>query len=527
MNLKLTTPKETFDYAFQEPYNEVFSIRRSVDDTDGFTTLLSAGKSLGSDNFDDIKCLVIKNTSNAVLEIQMAGRWYENTTSATLDTANASRYMSWLLRANEFIYLPGIRMVGYDTDTSAANAGVVTDKTGYAVDSGNLYVDSGTTLAENVENSDTEFNVTNGTVFKVGDFIQIGINDTTATQIEILKVLKVTDTAGDGAFTPANLVVERGLNGTSAADKDAQTNGTSGAVSGAKVYLPIFNLQTKYNKYTLVQTNEGGRFHCSNLLGYGRNATDACFGIVPGSVAIKFYNKAYQELGLSGVSNSSTSGLSASTLYGFNITVDGGSEFTDLSFTTDSSNVNWGGSNGILAKIQSALNTQFKTYGSNLFEKKVNVSLINGDVRFTSDSRLSTSAIALGNATGSGGVANFFSVGRVPAIGNIETAVIPFLPSDEKYTKGGLTVKKNTSSFTYDDGHGNLVGGLARGSINYETGGINISGPSNAELVVSLIHDSAHAGGNHYGDFANVITSISARAINPRLNPVVELVGVK
>ena len=42
--------------------------------------------------------------------------------------------------------------------------------------------------------------------------------------------------------TTNNLTVERALYGTSAADKDAQTNATSGAVNGAKVYFHLFNI---------------------------------------------------------------------------------------------------------------------------------------------------------------------------------------------------------------------------------------------------------------------------------------------
>ena len=46
----------------------------------------------------------------------------------------------------------------------------------------------------------------------------------------------------------------------------------------------------------------------------------------------------------------------------------------------------------------------------------------------------------------------------------------------------------------YDDGNGNLVG-CAKGTINYETGAINITGsPENASFEVSLIHQSPFSG---------------------------------
>ena len=122
-------------------------------------------------------------------------------------------------------------------------------------------------------------------------------------------------------------------------------------------------------------------------------------GIVPGSLMIMFYTKgAYQEFGLSGITSSTNSGLTASTAYQFTIAVDGGSAY-DLSFTTDSSNLNFGGTNGVIQKIQDVFDTQFYTTSSNLFEKKVTVSIVNGDIRFTSGSNLSTSAISLGDSS--------------------------------------------------------------------------------------------------------------------------------
>ena len=109
---------------------------------------------------------------------------------------------------------------------------------------------------------------------------------------------------------------------------------------------------------------------------------------------LKFYNSGYQELNLTGITPSTHSGLAASTEYKFNITVDGGSVFANLAFTTDASNLNFGGNNGIIGKIQAALDAQFYTAG-NLFEKKVSVGIVNGDIRFTSGDRTRASAILL------------------------------------------------------------------------------------------------------------------------------------
>ena len=517
-DLKITTPKESFSFYQQEPYSEVFTIRKVVDNTDGFMTLWSGSKTAGTYGYDDVKAMVIKNTSKTPVEIQMAGSWYEGSTSASVDTYSALRYTSWLLKSEEYMYLPGIRMVGYDSDHSAANAGTVDSVTGYSVAS-TLEVDStadvdtatdgamasGTTTTTLYLEPYTSATNCTANLFRVGDLVRL--------ENEICEVTAI----GDKSDLANNyLTVIRGVHGSTAATH----------ADDVSVDLPFFNATGVYDKYTYVQTDESGNYKAKNLFGYGRNLTEACTGIVPGSIAIKFYSTSYQELGLSGINASTESGLTASTAYGFNITVDGGSEFTDLSITTDASNLKFGGTNGIISKINAVFEEQFRTSGSALFEKRVMVHLVDGDIRFTSRNRTRVSNVVLGNATGAGGVSNIFGVGRIPAIANIESTVAPKLPDDTIFTKGGITTQPNRAVFTYDDGHGNLVGGEARGNISYETGAINLNGPRNAEFSVSLVHDSAHSGGNHFGSTTqNCITQISARAINSKVNPTVEIIG--
>lgn len=59
----------------------------------------------------------------------------------------------------------------------------------------------------------------------------------------------------------------------------------------------------------------------------------------------------YQELGLSGITASTKTGLVASTVYYFKIAVDGGTAL-ELSITTDGSNGNFGGRNGLIQKCK-------------------------------------------------------------------------------------------------------------------------------------------------------------------------------
>tara|TARA_R100000808_G_C2149375_1_gene157776 strand:+ start:842 stop:2371 length:1530 start_codon:yes stop_codon:yes gene_type:complete len=323
--------------------------------------------------------------------------------------------------------------------------------------------------------------------FHIGDRLRI--------ENEVLEITAIAANTG----TEAQLTVIRGVDGSTAATHADNT----------QLRLPFYNAYHDYDKFSVAQTDNDGRFKCFNFFGVGR-ANSGVQGIVPGSVSIKFYNAGYQEWGMSGVTSATHSGLAASTEYKFNITVDGGSTFSNLTFTTDSSNLNFGGTNGVISKIQDALDTQYYTSG-NLFEKKVHVAIVGGDVRFTSGTHLSTSAILMAAPTSG---TTPFGVGRIPAIGNIDAAVAARLPDDVTYDK--VTYEANPAPvFCHDDGHGNLHG-MATGTINYETGAIDFTNaPPNAEFVYSVAHTSAFSGKVESGTSALVkvmATTVSAKA---------------
>ena len=516
--------------SMSDNYTEIVTAIQKVDNTDAFITIATLGKSLtgigasAGQRLKGAKLIVIKNNSPVCVELQLKyAEWKDdsnidktNSIDISGDGATTSRQLNLVLGANEYIVLPNQWAVGYEDDASGGNAKTIDNKGGYGVNSGKLYGDSATNLGAKVENSETQVTVVDSDVFRVGDLIQLGTTTgTAATNIEIMRVASI-----DSATV---MQVERGLFGTSTLDGDDQT---TGHVSGADVWLPWFNTQEAYNKYHddanalgTVQTNATGRYTAKNLFGYGRSLTYPT-GIVKGSLAFKFYNAGHQEWNLSGITPSTHSGLAASTAYQFNIAVDGGSVFVDLAFTTDASNLNFGGNNGVISKIQSALDTQYYTAG-NLFEKKVNVSIVNGDIRFSSGNRTRNSAIALA-APGSGTTP--FGVGRIPAIGSIEGAVAAKLPDDTVFSKDYIE-SKNQVAFAYDDGKGNIKG-VASGTINYETGAIDITGPANAEFVVSLNYDSAHSGGvNETSNEQNTIKEISARSFNSKIDAEVEILG--
>ena len=287
---------------------------------------------------------------------------------------------------------------------------------------------------------------------------------------------------------------------------------SSGHADDNAVRLPFFNMTNKYNKFSTAQTDKDGRYHAKNLGGYGRTLTGVSDGFVPGSLAIKFYNAGYQELGLQGITPSTPTGITASTALQFTIAVDGGSAY-DLDVTIDASNTNFGGNNGLISKIQQVFDQAYYTSG-NLFEKRVFISIVNGDIRFTSGSRLSTSAITLGDS--SGGDTDIWGAGRIPAVANIEGAVDARLPDDTIRNPETFEESKN-NVFCIDDGRGNLSGVGCTGTFNLETGEIDFIGPAEANFVFSVAYLSAHSGGVATAtDNFNHLQSIGARSTNSK-----------
>ena len=414
-------------------YANVYENTQEVDNTDGFINILSVSTTKGANTVSNIKALCVYNQSNVGVELQFTYQEWKNNSNTddanSVDTgggATVTRYSTMLLPAGEFIYLPNGRLLGYNADASAANA---TSVSNVAPDS-NEYVDSGADVdhaTSNTIGSDTAhttLNLENGhsKYLKRGDLIRL--------ENEICEVTAV-GTGADLANSTCTII--RGTHGSTAATH----------IDDVAVRLPFFNAYNNFDKYSVAQTNKDGKFKAMNFFGYGRTGDAISDGLVAGSVAFKFYNQGYQELGLSGITPNTASGLAASTEYKFNITVDGGSVFSNLTFTTDSSNTNFGGQNGVINKIQDALNTQYYTSG-NLFEKRVNVGIVNGDVRFTSGSHLSTSAILL--AAPSSGTTPF-GVGRLTAIGDIESAVAADLPDDTLFDKVTYEENPNVGAF--------------------------------------------------------------------------------
>ena len=419
----------------------------------------------------------LQNTGSTPVVILTGYETYSDETSG----AGATRYLHNMLMPGE-MYYPPVRAV-----ISTENASTQFDGTplsNQAPDS-NEYTDSTAKTTEGfADDDDTTITFDNaaggsaGSMFKVNDLIRL--------DDEICRVTSLTDTI----FT-----VDRAVYGTSKAD---HTNNTA-------IRFPFFNAYHDYDKYSVAQTDSNGKFKCFNFFGLGRAATGNQ-GIVPGSVAIKFYESGYQGLGLSGITSGTDSALTASGSYWFKIAIDGGTA-ESINFTVDSSNTNFGGTNGIINKIQSALDDKYKNTSSNTFEQKSTVGIVNGDIRFTSGTHLSTSAIALtAGVDGASASYNIFAQqnGRFPALANIKSAVAAKLPDDTLYDRVTYASSPNEGAFLFDDGYGRLWG-VGTGTVNYETGAIDMTGcPVNAEFVYSCLHTSAFSGKQNATDSAKM-----------------------
>ena len=509
--IKITTPKGDYVKRLSGSYNVLFDKTIKVDNSNAGIDLVNFSRSIADDTMVAPKAILVENTGNVACELLIStAEWTTDADNTADSLSDGTHYLAMLLPAGECVYLPNNRLIG----TSGAVGGGM----GVAVDNqapnSNEYVDSGadvdtatdgaiasgtTTTTLYLEDGHSKF-------FKVGDLIRL--------ENEICEVTAV-GTGADLANSTCTII--RGLYGSTAATH----------ADDVAVRLPFFNIHhdfddTSYNgggngSATVCKTNLSGKFHAKNFFGYGRTADTVCDGVL--GVALKFYNQGYQEFGLAGVTASQKTGLAASTTYTFSLKISGGSA-DDVAFTTDSSDLTFG---NIIPKIQSAINAKF-TEGTNLKNKKATIGIVNGDIRITDSSRLSTGAILM--AAPSSGTTPF-AVGIIPAVGVLEAPVAAKLPDDVVYNPLTYSQSKNTGAFMTDNGKGGLFGAGGSGSINYETGEIQFTGYPNAEFVVSANTKAAHAGGvENSATTINGIVTLEARSCNQKADTDVRVISL-
>jgi len=480
---------------------------------------------------DSPRAVVIHNTGKFPVVAMMGYQQYvdENTQNQTL-------FVHTLLLPNQSIYpnMRGIISTQHDSGSADHTSGDFANASLYNLDGEvvdytaphtNLYTDStadvdhATSSTIGSDATHTTLNLEDGhsKFFRVGDLIRL--------EDEICEVTAVGTGADIGNST---LTIVRGLYGSTAATH----------ADDVAVRLPFFNEYYDYDRVLsgntqLVQTDAQGRFKCSNFFGYGRVSSTA-FGIVPGSVCFRFYSSAYMDIPMGGtgvaggtggsnipITSSTSSMLTASTEYSLNLIIDDSAE-TTVSFTTDSSNVNFGGTNGIIRKMQEAIDTATRTAGNNLFGYSCTVSITNSKLRFTSNSHLlphdGTNGSKMEVKDGAGGT-NVLTgaAGIFPDINNSIAAVEPQLPDLQIYDSITYATSPNMANLCYDDSHGNLTG-AATGKISYETGAISFTGLANASFEVSVVHNSPFSGklDANKAD-ANTLKSIHANTLNKNM----------
>ena len=190
-----------------------------------------------------------------------------------------------------------------------------------------------------------------------------------------------------------------------------------------------------------------------------------------------------------------------------------------------STNTKFGGSDGIIRKMQDSINTAFEgtAFGCT-------VGIVGGKLRFTSKSHMAAhdgtngSKVLIEDRSGSTGADLFTgSVGIMPNDTAFPNPVEPTLPDDVIIDVSSGRTTPNMQAFMYDDGHGNLIyqGGIV-GTISYKTGAMDwtIGSLPYAQFVLNGHYASALSGGvKILGGHADTgISSINARSVNSKIN---------
>jgi len=391
---------------------------------------------------ENFKYLVISNPSSQTIEVSIE---VPNWSTGTKKDGydSASTWINTLLPANDFIVVPNARIVNYTADNSAGNALIGYLRDGAAKDEDANYEYPG--------------------------------------QVHVLDGI-----AADSTYN-------------------------NGVVAFADISDKVTNSVGSYNLLTDVSLDNSD--WDENFL--GKATYDAPLGsyklagIVPGSIAIRFQEPPYQELGVKetqgkAITVKDDSKLTANTSYKFKIAIDGGVA-QELTITT-SSTTTWGGNNGIIKKIQDALDAEVYDSSSNLYKLPVKCKLIDGDIRFTGPTAKAAAGSAVVLTDGSS--STLFGNGWIPAQASLPANVQARFPSLSEPQK-----------IMFDDGLGNLSrasGGA--GTIDYTIGTVTLKGcPPNSEMEVVLSTDGA-LGGNlvdaSQSDRDNYLVKVVARSTN-------------
>lgn len=211
VRLTVGTPDGVYDCRSVKSYTEKSSIIQDISagtssSVEGLVTISSFSKNLGALTVHNAKAIVLKNISNVSAEVVIGlYDWRNDSGGTTIDVTNSVdmneenstgeetnvRFISMLLPANDFIYLPNSRFLSYSplastTTESAANASAGdiaiepkdinsgNEFRGVRLMSGSTYGTGTEVLTdEPVAIGETAIDVDDGDWFKAGDLIMI------------------------------------------------------------------------------------------------------------------------------------------------------------------------------------------------------------------------------------------------------------------------------------------------------------------------------------------------------------------
>jgi hypothetical protein len=152
------------------------------------------------------------------------------------------------------------------------------------------------------------------------------------------------------------------------------------------------------------------------------------------------------------------------------------------------------------------------------------VEIFNGDVRFSALKQLDGDSITLVDDADSSN--ELWGVGNVPDTAAHESPVKTRFPKSTITDVLSGKKVKNTKNMLIDDGNGNLIGDVGRGTIDYDTGIIDIIGPYRSEFKTAFAYASAHSGiPTRASNMSNMVKLIAARSMNAHTNGEVTIVS--
>ena len=480
---------QSFSYGVSNLAQKVFDTTFTVDNADALNELVTIDPA-GAKLWNKANQIVLSNTGSQTAEVQILVRAFSASTDAVNGSDPYNSKIVMLLKPGDFTVLPSSRLFLYHANTANSDP--------YNASSAPQSSGNKLTRSFIAPESDGIVQAYAGAIDSVTDTQLDGAMDNNASTVTL-----TLDSPHMNAFKKYDLVSVgseimqiTSINSATAATVVRAVLGSSIASHSDDANVSLYFLKDD----SVVRTNDGGDYYASSFFAYGRSVASGTnpSGVVPGSVAVKFYTAPFMRSKLFDVTSNTNSQLTASTAYTFKLTVNG-SASSLMTITTDAKVLTLGTGNpaglGVLDKIQAQLDAA---------GVDVNVGISGGDVVYTARSAHSDGAIA---ATAPGSGTALWGQGIFPATGS-HSSTGAQLPGDE-----------DISSLLLDDGRGNLLrahGGT--GLINYETGACIFSGcPPRADFQVALSYNSALSG-YETGTRDNSIATIYARSTNQYRN---------